>query len=880
MEPVIERTVNENPSRPVDALLDLTILDPACGSGHFLLAAGRRLATRVAQIRSPGAPSAEDWRHALREVARRCLFGVDRNPMAVELCQTALWIESVDPGKPLTFLDAHIQCGDSLIGVWDLEVLKKGIPDNAYKPLTGDDKAVANAVKKVNKTQRELPKQRSLFVVGPPDLTGQARSLEGLPEDDLREVEAKARAFEAYRKGGSWWTTKVSCDLYIAAFFRPKLKLQGALAGSNAADHVPTTADMWAALEGHPPQGLVTEHAVRTANEIGALHWPLAFPQVLAKGGFDCVLGNPPWERIKLQEEEFFATSHPLIISAKNKAERSQRINWLAQGMLARHIYPNSPHSKEQDEAEKELYARFIIARRTADAASLFVHLKAEEGARYPLTGVGDVNTYALFAETISQLTAPTKGRAGFIVPSGVATDDSTKRFFSYLIDGRRLVSLIGFDNAKRVFPAVHPDTPFCLLTIGRNDHEVQLAFYILATEDLADPRRSFTLGLEDFRLINPNTLTCPIFRSQRDAEVTRSIYARVPALIREARDGRREINPWGISFMRMFDMSNDSHLFAGSDDSDRLRLYEAKMMHQFDHRWATYRVDGGQEVSGDVPLWQKQDAVFTAQPRYWVESREVYLRTASLPKGFLQALREKNSKAIVLATSHLLFGKWISTNDKKVEGSPHPDLFPAWCEFVDRFPFARAIAPTQLGLCGSNPASIRPLGPNYLPAEPIDEIKSNSRQGTAWYAADAVAVSSFLDMAARQKIEFDSNTRIATEADALSAAEAFVERATPKWFLGFRDITNATNERTVIASILPRVGMGNKIPVIIPDDHIAPNFVACLCANLSSLVFDFVARQKIGGTTLNYFLAKQLPVLPPDSYTGLGFELHRAARP
>jgi hypothetical protein len=620
--------------------------------------------------------------------------------MAVELCQTALWIESVDPGKPLTFLDAHIQCGDSLIGVWDLEVLKKGIPDDAYKPLTGDDKAVASAVKKVNKSQRELPKQRSLFAVGPPDLTSQARSLEGLPEDDLREVEAKARAFEAYRRGGSWWTTKVAYDLYIAAFLRPKLKLQGALAGSNAADHVPTTADMWAALEGHPPQGLVTEYAVRTAKEIGALHWPLAFPQVLANGGFDCVLGNPPWERIKLQEEEFFATSHPPIIGAKNKAERSQRINWLSQGMLARHIYPDSPHSKGQDDVEKELYARFIIARRTADAASLFVHLKAEEGARYPLTGVGDVNTYALFAETISQLTAPTKGRAGFIVPSGIATDDSTKRFFSYLIDGRRLVSLIGFDNAKRVFPAVHPDTPFCLLTIGRNDHEVQLAFYILAIDDLADPRRSFSLGLHDFRLINPNTLTCPIFRSQKDAEITKNIYARVP-LIREARDGVPEVNPWGIHFMTMFHMSNDSHLFFDRDDENRLPLYEAKLVHQFDHRWATYKTENGKDSSEDVLIADKQDPAFEVKPRYWVNAREVYLRTALLPKGLLQALRDQNAKVIALAISHLLFGKWITTNDPKLGRVPRQDLFPAWCEFVDRFPFARAIAPHNL-VCGA----------------------------------------------------------------------------------------------------------------------------------------------------------------------------------
>ena len=170
LEPVIERTINENSGRAIEALLNLTVLDPACGSGHFLLAAGRRIATRVAQIRSPGAPSADDWRHALRDVARRCLFGVDRNPMAVELCQTALWIESVDPGKPLTFLDAHIQCGDSLVGVSDLATLARGIPDEAYKPLIGDDKLVASSARKVNKGQREQPKQRNLFAAGPADL--------------------------------------------------------------------------------------------------------------------------------------------------------------------------------------------------------------------------------------------------------------------------------------------------------------------------------------------------------------------------------------------------------------------------------------------------------------------------------------------------------------------------------------------------------------------------------------------------------------------------------------------------------------------------------------------------------------------------------------
>ena len=119
------------------------MIDPACGSGHFPLAAGRRIATRLANVRSNGVASAEDYRRALRDVARSCLHGVDRNPMAVELTKVALWIETVDPGKPLGFLDANIRCGDALLGLFDMALLEKGIPDEAYKPLEGDDKATA-----------------------------------------------------------------------------------------------------------------------------------------------------------------------------------------------------------------------------------------------------------------------------------------------------------------------------------------------------------------------------------------------------------------------------------------------------------------------------------------------------------------------------------------------------------------------------------------------------------------------------------------------------------------------------------------------------------------------------------------------------------------
>ncbi len=303
LEPVIERAVAENPGSEEKALLELTVVDPACGSGHFLLAAGRRIATRLAQIRAPGSPTVDDWRRAVREVTRSCLFGVDRNPMAVELCRTALWIESVEPGKPLTFLDAHIQCGDSLIGVFDLAAVHAGVPDAAYKPLKVDDKEIAAALRRRNREERSRPRERGLFSATPTAIAAGAQDVERLTEDDVDQVESKRRAFEALRNGAAAWNARVACDLYVAAFFQPKVRRDGALVRANAAVETPTTSDVLAALEGRPPQGPITARAIDTAAETNAFHWPLAFPQVFARGGFDVVIGNPPWELVESKTE-------------------------------------------------------------------------------------------------------------------------------------------------------------------------------------------------------------------------------------------------------------------------------------------------------------------------------------------------------------------------------------------------------------------------------------------------------------------------------------------------------------------------------------------------------------------------------------------------
>ena len=423
--------------------------------------------------------------------------------MAVELTKVALWIETVDPGFPLGFFDDQIRGGDALLGVFDLAVLKEGIPDAAYKPLTGDDKDTAKyylaanrAVKKGQGTLDfregggELPEMKPLAV----DFS----RLRDLPEDTVRQIEAKAARYSDLRAGEAFTKASLAANLYIAAFLSPKTG--GPAAGPF--DHaVPTTEEVWIALS----QGVLLETmsaAYETADGARAFHWPLEFPDIMARGGFDVVLGNPPWERIKLQEQEFFATRAPEIAGAPNKAARTRLIKALEDAP------PESP--------ERAVYDAFVAAKHQAEATSEFVRTAGDDGGRFPLTGRGDVNTYALFAELFSRLT---RDRAGVIVPTGIATDATTAAFFAALVERKRLAQLVDFENRAGLFPAIDSRMKFCLLTLGQGEDAAGFAFFLTDPAQLAEPERNFTLNPARIAAINPNTRTAPVFRSRADAE-------------------------------------------------------------------------------------------------------------------------------------------------------------------------------------------------------------------------------------------------------------------------------------------------------------------------------------------------------------------------
>jgi hypothetical protein len=611
----------------VDELLSLRVCDPACGSGHFLVAAARRIAKQVAAVRERNPePTLDAVRHALHEVVAWCIYGVDLNLMAVELAKVSLWLEALEPGKPLGFLDAHVKHGNGLIGATP-KLLRDGIPDEAFIATEGDDKKHAKALEKVN--QQERVGQGSLFDIGNESVkvanttfASGLRSITQARSDKLTDVRRQEEAYEKWSRTSEYQRALRVADAWCAAFVWLKTP-----EAPRAVTH-----SVFKALEDPSGVGATPETTaeIRTLRaQYNFFHWHLEFPEVFSvpeggqdvspatgwAGGFDCVVGNPPWDSIEFREQEFFAQRAPEIAEASRTSVRKKMIEALKDSLdtLA-------------------LYEKFEAGKRKVYAESHFLR----RSGRVPLTGQGNLNTYAVFTETDRILLGP-RGRAGVIVPTGIATDARTQYFFKDLVQNGSIAVLYDFENAAPLFPGVHRSFKFSTLSLtGRSLRQpaARFAFFLHDTGELDDTDKTFTLRPDEIRLLNPNTGTLPVFRSRRDAEITLGIYRRLPVLWKE---GAPDGNPWGVSFLAMLHMSHDSALFAPREDLEAsgwmldgatftkegarmLPLYEAKMLHHYDHRWATYDESGHTRA---LTHDEKDRADALALPQYWVSERD-----------------------------------------------------------------------------------------------------------------------------------------------------------------------------------------------------------------------------------------------------------------
>ena len=612
------------------ALLAITVVDPAVGSGHFVVAAARRIAAALATVRmGDSEPGPQALRAATADVIERCIYGVDVNDLAIEITKVALWLEAFDGSRPFPFLDAHLKVGNSLLGTTPA-LLRENIPDVAFTAIGDDNKIWTRKLKARNKAERERHAGQftmfdsSTLEVETVALTKKARVLEDTPASTLEQARARADAWRRLEEDPELAQRKLAADAWCAAFVQRKSPSHG-----QGITH--DTIQRIVENPGKAPAAVLA--TVREmAQQYRFFHWHLEFPGIFTvpdsdtagvdagtgwHGGFSCVIGNPPWERVKIQDKEFFAAvGRNDIAEARTAAIRSEMVDVL-------------------EIEHPALYEAYQAALRASDGAS---HLLLHSG-RYPLTGRGDVNVYSVFAETFRTVISPA-GVAGIITPTGLATDKMTAPFFANTLKNGRLIAFYDFENEAKIFPGVHHAFRFAVTAMAGPTRSTERTRFAFLARRLADvPDRRFELTADEVISLNPNTGTLPIFRTRTDADITLGIYRRHPVLIRDVTaDG----NPWHLSFARLFDMTNDSNLFHLEDDlgdmvfdgwsyagqTDFLPLYEAKMLGHFDHRYSTY--DGATQAQlnlGSLPrptAREHDDPGMEPLARYWVARPKV----------------------------------------------------------------------------------------------------------------------------------------------------------------------------------------------------------------------------------------------------------------
>ena len=787
-----------NDLRSVDAaesILDLKVCDPAMGSGHFLVSLVDFLADSVLETieeqreivdwadedesyRSPLLGKIEkirrrildhaekgqwvlaekqlDDRHLIRRmILKRVIYGVDKNPMAVELAKVALWLHTFTVGAPLSFLDHHLRCGDSLFGelIRPVEdVLAKRGAMYIHRHVAAAKGAAAGMTLIEENPDADLAavKDSAEKFEGVED---RVEPLEGFlnffhacrwlnPKDLTR------RAYDAILDGGFGDPVRVAAGLDDPE--RPETKAQSTLFSSDSPKQLSMGQKSVDNVE-------VWEEAIHLIDEAQKLlmaekflHWQIAFPGVWSdwesgepRGGFDAVIGNPPWDQFEFEEVPWFEARLPEIARAETDADRKRLIRQL--------FDTDDPLSREYQLASARILAASKVVR--------------SEG-QYEFFSKGRLNLYSLFVERALSLLAP-HGLVGLLVPSGVVSDKGAAKFVEFISANNRISVFFDFENKRgnrpAFFSAVDSRFKFSALVLGarlRSFSHAECAFFLNSTNEIESSDKIFKIDPRNFSRLNPNTSTMPVFRFARDADINIGIYEKLPILNNKRDQKKGEV--WPLQYSQMLNRSTDSNLFISYEelinnnyypvefgkykgkDTTLVLLYEGKMVQSFDHRAASIVVNPDNLFRPGQPkpatIEQHMDPNWFPSPQFWVRSSDV---------------------------------RW----------------------------------------------------PPFL-----------------------------------------------------------------SWVLAYKDVTSATNARTAITALIPFCAAAHTIPVIFPrvsnnpdttDEEITTlwemevhekiarykKYIPLLCANYNSLIYDYLARQKVHTNHLSWYIVEQLPVIPDEAY-------------
>ncbi|MBI3273379.1 MAG: N-6 DNA methylase [Planctomycetes bacterium] len=644
LDPVLDEAVKQpTAAAAATAILKLKVCDPACGSGHFLIAAAHRIAKRLAAVRTgEEEPAPEAMRTALRDVIGHCLYGVDLNEMAVELCKVSLWMEALEPGKPLSFLDHRIRCGNSLLGATPA-LVAAGIPDAAFEPIEGDDKKIASALRHENRDARRG--QGNLFSALEPKSFASARALadtvaalDALPEATISDVHHKEDDFQRMEHTAGVVALHRAADAWCAAFV-----------GAKAPDTPPAiTHATFARLVKEPaeaPSAVLAEVA-RLHEAYGFFHWHLAFPEVFRvseagaaespddarqgwRGGFDVVLGNPPWDTLSPDAKEFFSNYDPDVRFRDSAGQRRIIDRLLEQCEIAERW---------------RLHCRRLYSQ---------VHFFKDSG-RFRLfapgnLGKGDFNVYRMFVETALQI-ARSGGRVSQIVPEGLYNGANCMAIRKELFESCRLDRLLGFENANETwFPGVDTRAKFCIYSAAKSGTTTSFrtAFNIRSEAALAAAAAAgggLDLPVAMIPEFSPDALAIMEFSDQRDIDIASKMYSRWPKF------GDETAGPPRRLYMREIDMGNDRDLF--DEAPGGLPLYEGRMVDQFDHRAKGYRSGRGRAaVWEELPFGSAGKSI---QPQWRIPVARVPEKTRERVQqfrvGFCDVGSPTNERTLVAA--------------------------------------------------------------------------------------------------------------------------------------------------------------------------------------------------------------------------------------
>ena len=902
------------PKRP-EEILALTVCDPACGSGTFPLAAlrcltdalfsslqhheciepdGERALVRLLGLRGNGADGEEAREESTsqgeaggsagpveiglgdelipcppdddrfeprlkavlrRHVVERCIYAVDLDPLAVELCRLSLWIETMDRTLPFGFLDHKVKCGNALIGAWFDQF--RHYPVMAWKNREGGDKNHTNGVHfeqgARTKAIKAFVKNRlkpglELFLQGADlfqedlleeSLTVHDEALAVLADMHALPVQDAAERACIYRErllgSPAWRSLKSAMDLWCACWFWPAEELERAPLPSNLAD---------------PPEETRVV-AERVTAEMRFFHWELEFPDVFreAGSGFHAILGNPPWDIAKPVSKEFFSDIDPLYRSyGKQEALRKQtdffaavavERHWLdysarfrAQSNFMGHVASPFGDPEENDKSQdrfavargnrnRELHDRWRQARARSTGFGDPVHPFRHQGS-------ADLNLYKLFLEAAHALLRP-GGRLGFVVPSGLYSDNGTGALRRLFIERCRWEWLFGIENREGIFP-IHRSYKFnpVIVSKGGATAAIRTAFMRRKLDDWETAEEFATAYTrEQVERFSPRSRAILEIQSGRDLEILEKIYANAVLLGDDGPDG------WGIRYAREFDMTNDSRLFSPRPQ------WEAKGYRPDEYsRW----------LLGDwrpiEDLWEELGVDPTRPEPVDIELEEWLFDTTAGPER-----REAEARFV---HGHLLKPGDVARTDWRLRCAQPP---------YDRLPIPRAGIPAGVIL---------------------------SRDGNDWIEEGVIADTALPLMQGVMLHQFDFSQKGWVSGTGLQARWEPIgwqpKVVAPQFLMSvndagpaisknakvaFRRIAGNTDARTMIASVVARMPCGDTASVL---ELRLSSDLGLVAMALNSFAIDAIVRLRIARTHVDYHYAREVPLPIPKSLRSIRF--------